>query len=48
MIMPSALNLAIVGAMMVIWFFIWRFAAGWLVTQNPDSQLGKAMGSIIS
>lgn len=46
MIQPSALNLVIVAAMMVIIIFMMRMAAAFLVTRNPDSGAGKALGAI--
>jgi hypothetical protein len=41
MIMPSALNVLIVGAMMVIFAFIWRMAAAKL--SKKGSPFGEAM-----
>jgi hypothetical protein len=41
MIMPSALNVLIVGAMMVIFAFIWRMAAAKL--SEKGSPFGEAM-----
>lgn len=43
MISPSALNLLIVGFMMVIFAFLWRMAANALLARNEESGLGKAM-----
>lgn len=48
MIQPSALNLVIVAAMMVIIIFMARMGAAALVTRNPDSGVGKALGAIFS
>lgn len=48
MIQPSALNLVIVAAMMVIVIFMMRMAAAALVSKNPDSGAGKALGAIFS
>jgi hypothetical protein len=47
-IQPSALNLIIVAAMMVIIIFMMRMLAASLVTRNPDSGVGKALGAIFS
>lgn len=41
MITPSALNVLIVGAMMVIFSFLWRMAAAKL--SEHGSQFGDAM-----
>jgi hypothetical protein len=41
MITPSALNVLIVGAMMVIFAFLWRMAAAGLVAR--ESPIGDAM-----
>jgi len=43
MIVPSALNLLIVGAMVIIFTFLWRSAAA----QLSDHPVGKAMGVIL-
>lgn len=48
MIQPSALNLVIVGAMMIIVIFMMRMLAASLVSRNPDSGAGKALGAIFS
>jgi hypothetical protein len=48
MIQPSALNLVIVGAMMIIIIFLMRVLASSLVARNPDSGAGKALGAIFS
>ena len=45
MIRPSALNLIIVGLMMVIFTFLWRMAASRLAeNENP---IGEAMSVIL-
>lgn len=44
MIQPTALNILIIGLAMVVFTFLWRMAAMWLVDRNPESSLGKAMG----
>lgn len=41
MVMPSALNVLIVGAMMVIFTFLWRMAAAKL--SENGSPVGDAM-----
>lgn len=41
MVVPSALNVLIVGAMMVIFTFLWRMAAAKLSEKN--SPIGDAM-----
>src|SRR5262245_15688682 len=46
MIMPSALNFLIVGAMIVIFSFLWKMGAASLVRRNSDSPVGKAMAAI--
>lgn len=48
MIQPSALNLLIVAAMMVIIVFMMRLAGASLVARNSESGLGKAIGAIFS
>lgn len=48
MLQATALNLVIVGLMVVIWTFIWKTAASSLVKRNPESGLGKAMGTILA
>lgn len=48
MIQPTALNVLIIGLSSLIFFFIWRLAAGHLVERNADSKLGKAMASVNS
>lgn len=48
MIQPSALNVVIVGAMMIIVIFMMRMAAAALVSRNPESGAGKALGAIFS
>lgn len=47
MVQPTALNILVVGFMMVIFVFFWRMAAAALVSRNPDSGLGKAMAVIL-
>lgn len=47
MVQPTALNLLIIGFSMVIFTFLWRMAAGALVSRNPDSGLGKAMAVVL-
>lgn len=47
MIQPTAMNTLIVGLMAVVFFFLWRMAAAWLVDRNPDSPIGSAMASIL-
>jgi hypothetical protein len=41
MVVPSALNVLIVGAMMVIFTFLWRMAAAKLAERN--NPVGDAM-----
>lgn len=41
MVQPSALNLVIVGLMMVIFTFLWRMGAAWL--SGRGSTVGDAM-----
>lgn len=48
MIQPSALNLVIVAAMLVIITFGMRTLAGALVARNPESGAGKALGYLFS
>lgn len=48
MIQPSALNLVIVAAMMVIVLFLTRMAAASLIARNPESGLGKGLGAIFA
>jgi len=48
MILPSALNLVTVAAMMIIIIFMMRMAGAALVSRNPESGLGKALGAIFS
>lgn len=47
MIQPTALNLVVVGLMVIIFMFLWRMGASALLTRNPDSGLGKGMSAII-
>jgi hypothetical protein len=47
MIQPTALNVLIIGLSMVLFSFIWRMGAGYLITRNPDSPVGKAMGAVL-
>jgi hypothetical protein len=47
MIQPTALNIIIVGLAMVVFVFLWRMAAMALVNRNPESGLGKAMGTLL-
>lgn len=47
MVQPTALNLVIVGLMMVIFNFLWRMGASALLARNPESGLGKGMSTII-
>lgn len=47
MITPSALNILIIGASTLVFFFLWRMAAFWLVDRNPDSKIGQAMATIL-
>ncbi len=47
MIQPSTLNILIIGAATLVFFFMWRMAAFWLVDRNPDSKLGQAMATIL-
>lgn len=47
MVQPTALNLVIIGLMMVIFNFFWRMGTSALLARNPESGLGKAMGTII-
>ena len=44
--MPSALNFLIIGAMVVIFSFLWKMGAASLVRRNSDSPVGKAMAAI--
>ena len=48
MIQPTALNLVIVGCMVLIFTFLWHTASGYLVSRNPDSAVGKGMGAAYS
>lgn len=47
MIQPTALNVLIIGLSSVIFVFLWRMGATALVNRNPESGLGKAMGTIL-
>lgn len=47
MIQPTALNAVIVGLMVVIFAFFWRMASIALLNRNPDSALGRGMGSLL-
>lgn len=47
MIQPTALNILIIGLAMVVFVFLWRMAAMALVKRNPESGLGKAMGTLL-
>jgi hypothetical protein len=47
MIQPTALNIIIMGLSMVVFVFLWRMAAMALVNRNPESGLGKAMGTLL-
>lgn len=44
MIQPTALNFVIVALFFVIFQFLWNMAAAALVSRNPESPVGKAMG----
>lgn len=46
MIIPSALNVVIIGLSMVIFVFLWRMAAAAILARNPNSNAAKAMGVI--
>lgn len=46
MVQPTALNFVIIGMMVLIFNFMMRLAAGWLIQRNPDSELGAALGSL--
>lgn len=45
MIMPSTLNVLIVGAMMIIFTFLWRMAAAALA--EHDNSFGQAAAAIL-
>lgn len=45
MVQPSALNLLVVGFMMVIFVFLWRMAAAWL--SGRGSSIGDAMAVVL-
>lgn len=47
MVQPTALNLIVVGLMVVIFSFFWRMATAGLLARNPESGLGKGMSAII-
>jgi hypothetical protein len=47
MIQPTALNVIIIGLSMVIFVFLWRAIAMALVNRNPESGLGKSMGTVL-
>lgn len=47
MIQPTALNIIIMGLSLVVFVFLWRSAAMALVNRNPDSGIGKAMGTLL-
>ena len=47
MIQPTALNILIIGFAMVIFVFMWRTAAMAIINRNPESGLGKAMGTLL-
>lgn len=47
MIQPTALNILIIGFAMVVFVFLWRMGAMALVNRNPESGLGKAMGTLL-
>lgn len=46
MVQPTFINFVVIGLMVIIFNFVWRMAAGALVTRNPDSKLGAAMGAL--
>lgn len=48
MIQPSAINVVIIGLSVILFSFVWRLLASHLVERNPDSPVGKAMGSVFS
>jgi hypothetical protein len=45
-ILPSALNFLTVAAFVIIFSFMWKMGAAALISRNPDSPVGKAMGAI--
>lgn len=47
MIQPTALNILIIGFAMIIFSFLFRMSAAYLVKRNPDSGLGKAMAVVL-
>jgi hypothetical protein len=47
MIQPTALNIIIIGLAMVIFVFLWRTMAMALISRNPESGLGKTMGTLL-
>lgn len=47
MVQPTALNILIIGFSMIIFSFLWRMSASFLVDRNPDSGLGQAMANIL-
>lgn len=48
MIQPTALNFVIVACFVLIFTFLWHALSGYLVTRNPDSAIGKALGAAYS
>ena len=36
-IRPTALNVIIIGLASIVFNFVWRLAAGWLVDRNPEA-----------
>lgn len=47
MVQPTALNILVIGLAMVVFTFIWRRTAEFLVDKNPDSGPGKAMSTLL-
>lgn len=47
MVQATALNTITVGLMVVIFVFLWRRLAEYMVDRNPNSGLGKAMAIAI-
>jgi hypothetical protein len=47
MIQPSALNVLVIGLSMIVFAFLWRMGASALIARNPDSPVGKAMGTLV-
>lgn len=48
MVQPTALNVLVIGLSTVIFIFLWRMLAAFLVDRNPDSPVGQGMASILA